>query len=57
MLPIHSFQYLQLSKDYEQNMGDTKQLEIIIQQLFYQKPKEKKKSIRIQKQLTQLHYQ
>ena len=43
MLPIHSFQYLQLSKDYEQNMGDTKQLEIIIQQLFYQKPKEKKK--------------
>ena len=37
-------------------MGDTKQLEIIIQQLFYQKPK-KKKSIRIQKQLTQLHCQ
>ena len=24
-------------------MGDTKQLEIIIQQLFYQKPKKKKK--------------
>ena len=46
MLPIHSFQYLQLSKDYEQNMGDTKQLEIIIQQLFYQKPeKEGKKKV------------
>ena len=39
-------------------MGNTKQLEIIIQQLFYQKPKKKKKKgIRIQKQLTQLHYQ
>ena len=37
-------------------MGNTKQLEIIIQQLFYQKPKEKKKRYKNPK-ATQLHYQ
>ena len=40
-------------------MGNTKQLEIIIQQLFYQKPKKKKKKKKRYKnpKATQLHYQ
>ena len=38
-------------------MGNTKQLEIIIQQLFYQKPKKKKKKMYKNPKATQLHYQ